>query len=95
MAVSQVSTAPSREEYEAVTKRLDLEGNPPAGLIVHCASELPSGEVQIIDVWASQEELSMFTEQRLFPAFADAGVMERAQAAPRPVTQDAFHLVRG
>ena len=95
MAVSQVSTAPSREDYESVTKRLDLEGNPPAGLIVHCASELPSGEVQILDVWASQEELASFTEQRLFPAFADAGVMDRAMAAPRPVTHEAFHLVQG
>jgi hypothetical protein len=95
MAVVQVTTAPSRDEYESVSKRLDLETDRPVGLIVHSAAELPSGEVQIVDVWESEETLRTFAEQRLFPAFADAGVMDRVQAGPPPVPAEAFHLVRG
>ena len=90
MAIAQVSTAPSRELYDAVVKQLDLEGQRPSGLLVHAASEMPSGEIQIIDVYESREA---FTRSRLFPAFAAAGVEDIAMRAEPPVAHEAFDLV--
>lgn len=95
MAVVQVSSAPSREHYESVAKRLELGADKPAGLIVHAASELPSGEVQIVSVWESRETLEAFVQHRLFPAFADAGVMELVRGSEPPTAYDAIDLVRG
>jgi len=93
MAIAQVSTAPSRELYDAVVKQLDLEGQRPSGLLVHAASEMPSGEIQIIDVYESREALEAFTRSRLFPAFAAAGVEDIAMRAEPPVAYEAFDLV--
>lgn len=93
MPVAQVSTAPSREHYDAVLKHLDLDAQRPAGLILHAASELPSGEIQMIDVYDSREALQSFAESRLFPAFAEAGVAELAMSAAPPVAYDTFDLI--
>jgi hypothetical protein len=95
MAVIQVSSAPSREQYESVSKRLDLESDKPAGLILHGASELPSGEIQIVDVWESRDALQAFAQQRLFPAFADAEMMGTVQDNEPPTPYDVIELVRG
>ena len=93
MAVVQVSTAPSRELYERVTDLIGLEGDLPDGLIVHTASELPSGEVQIIDVYESAEQLQAFGQNRLFPAFEKAGVMDRVLAQGPPSPHEPFHFL--
>ncbi|HET7311247.1 MAG TPA: hypothetical protein VFJ17_07965 [Mycobacteriales bacterium] len=93
MAVAQVSSAPSRELYDAVTKQLDLDGQRPEGMLIHAASELPSGEVQIIDVYESREALEAFAKSRLFPAFAAAGVEDVAMRGGRPVAYEAFDLI--
>ncbi|GAC1380542.1 MAG: hypothetical protein NVSMB48_06800 [Marmoricola sp.] len=75
MPVVQVAFAPSRAEYEKVRGLLNLEADPPSGSIHHNAAELPSGEVQIIDVWESRADAAAFGE-RIFKAFAEAGVLE-------------------
>ena len=93
MAITQVSTAPNRELYDSVVKHLGLDGDRPTGLLVHAASELPSGEVQIIDVYESREALEAFTQSRLFPAFAAAGVQDIAMRGERPVSYEAFDLI--
>ena len=93
MAVVQISTAPSRELYDKVTSLLALEGDSPDGLISHTAVELPSGQVQIVDVYATDEQLRRFSEQRLFPAFEQAGVMELVAANEPPAVHQAFHAV--
>jgi len=93
MAVVQVSSAPSRELYDAVVGHLDLEGNRPAGMLLHSAAELPSGEIQIVDVYESTDALQAFGQSRLFPAFAAAGVADIAMAGDRPVAREAFHVV--
>ena len=93
MAVVQISTAPSRTLYEKVTSLLSLADAVPAGLISHTAVELPSGEVQIIDVYATTEQLRSFSEQQLFPAFEQAGVMDMVMANEPPVVRESFHTV--
>ena len=47
MTVVMMSTAPDRDEYDRVSKFVNISGDRPAGLILHAAAELPTGEVQI------------------------------------------------
>ena len=94
MAISQVSTAPNREAYDAVQKVLDMAGNRPDGLILHTAAETSSGEVQIVDVWESNEAIDAFVQQRLMPAFAQTGYMEQAMGQQPPTPYEVFDLIR-
>jgi hypothetical protein len=94
MAVVLSSTAPERDLYDRVSNIVDISGERPAGLILHAAAQLPSGEVQIFEVWDSEASVSAFTKQRMIPAFTQAGVLDDVQARPRPVHYDLFELVR-
>lgn len=40
---------------------------PPPGLIVHLAIELPAGGLRYVTVWDSQEDSDRFSEERLHP----------------------------
>jgi hypothetical protein len=93
MPIVSISTAPSRELYEQVTKEADLAGNRPDGLVLHAASELPGGEVQIVDVWGSAAAHEAFGRSRLFPAFAAVGVLEMVEAGPRPALSETFDFI--
>ena len=94
MAMSQVSSAPNRDAYDAVMKVLDMAGNRPDGLILHSAAETPSGEIQILDVWESQEAGDAFVQQRLMPAFQQTGFMEQVMSQEPPTPYEVFDLVR-
>lgn len=93
MAIVQVSSAPSRAEYEQVLGLVGLDENRPAGLILQTAAEQADGQVQIVTVWESAEAATTFVESRLFPAFAKAGVMDQVMASPPPVPLEAFHFI--
>lgn len=93
MPIVQVSHADSRAQYEAVSELLDLSANRPAGLILHSASETPSGTIEIVDVWASAEHAAAFEREHLFPAFEATGVMAQIGARPRPVAYEPFDYV--
>jgi hypothetical protein len=92
MAIIQVTTAPSRAQYEQVVKAVDLSDRP-AGLILHAAAQLPTGEVQIVDVYDSIEAAVAFRDSRLFPAFKEVGVFEMVQASPQPAPLEIFDFV--
>jgi hypothetical protein len=93
MTVMMVSTAPDRDVYDRVSKFVNIAGDRPAGLILHAAAELPTGEVQIFDVWDSEESISAFAEQRIMPAFAEARVLDIVQSRPRPVHHITFEFI--
>lgn len=93
MPIVQVSHADSRAQYEAVSELLDLSANRPAGLILHSASETPSGTIEIVDIWASADHAAAFEREQLFPAFEAAGVMAQIGARPRPVAYEPFDYV--
>lgn len=89
MPVAMVSYADSKAEYDAVSGVMTPK---PQGLIVHAASELPDGRVQIIDLWEDQASSQGFAENVLFPAFRQAGLLEQLLAAPQPVAYETFHV---
>ncbi len=93
MPAVMVSASPSRELYDRVDSELKLSESRPDGLIVHAASETSDGTVEIVDVWESVEAMRRFQEDRLFPAFQAAGVMELVQQAGPPTPREPFHYV--
>jgi len=94
MTVLMVSTAPDRPSYDKVAGIVDLVADRPAGLVLHAASELPDGSVQIVDVWESAEHAEAFGRDRIFPAFAAAGVLEQMTNQPPPVPYPTIDMVR-
>jgi hypothetical protein len=61
------------DKYNAVIKQLDDAGaGAPKGRSIHVALE-SNGEIQVFDVWDSQEEFDAFGET-LVPILTEAGV---------------------
>ena len=73
MAIGMITRLPEgagAAEYDAVNARMDIENNPPEGVIFHCAGEL-DGRFQVFDVWESREHHDRFVEERLKPAIRE------------------------
>ena len=98
MGIVVIGHAPNREMYEAVNDAMTAAngGQMPtfAGLVVHTASQLQDGRIQVVDVWESAEAEQNFTENFLMPAFVKAGVPAEAMAAGAPERTEPFELVR-
>jgi heme-degrading monooxygenase HmoA len=80
-------------DYEKVTQALNVDGDPPPGLIVHAAGEV-DGKWRSVDVWESEADYNRFREERLMPAVIQAMGEEAVAAGPPP--QESFevkHLV--
>jgi hypothetical protein len=86
-----------RAMIEATSAQMDVRGNPPAGLLIHIATEEADG-VRIIDVWNSQADYEAFAESRLRPAITSVAAeqgMELPEDGPTPTFTEAFDLVLG
>jgi len=57
------------DQYDAVDKALDPQGNPPDGLIAHTA-RFDGDTLKVLDVWESPEAFGAFAESRLGPTIA-------------------------
>src|SRR4051812_19157678 len=85
MALVVITIPPGIDEdmYDAVNAKLGDEM--PEGLLVHSSGRNESGELQIVDVWESQETHDRFTEGRLWDAIkavASERGMDAEQAPP-------------
>ena len=49
-------------------EQLDIEANPPAGMLVHTAGFTGSGQFRIVDVWESEGNWAEFRDGRLAEA---------------------------
>jgi hypothetical protein len=72
------------EDYEAVMRELDLEGQPADGGIVHVACITGAG-LRVLDVWESEEKWDRFLSERLGPAIARAGLEGEPQVDLAPL----------
>jgi len=75
-------------------EKLGNADDPPAGLIIHTASEV-DGRVRVVDVWESQQAYEAFERDRLMPAFAAAGITPEMQAMAQPERSETFDVLRG
>jgi hypothetical protein len=78
------------EMYDGVTAEMDVENNPPEGLLFHWAGEV-EGKWTITDVWETTEAHDRFRDERLMPAVQKVSGMDPSEG-PRPtVTEFAVH----
>lgn len=68
----------STTNYDAVKERLNVDADPPEGLIVHTAG-FDGGVFRIFDVWESEAQQVRFRDERLAPIVQD---VMRSGAAP-------------
>jgi hypothetical protein len=76
--------------YDGVSAEMDIENDPPLGLIFHWAGEV-DGKWTVTNVWESRDSYDRFREERLFPAIRKVSGMDPA-AGPLPtITEFAVH----
>ena len=80
--------------YDAVTAKINVDADPPEGMIVHTAGFSDDGTFRIFDVWESEDLMHRFDENRLGPAIQE--VMGGDGGEPDRRSQyELHHLVRG
>ena len=57
----------SREQYQAAREMMDIDRKHPLGLIMHGASEVGDGMIQVAQIWESEEYARRFDEELLRP----------------------------
>ncbi len=61
------------DQYDAVMAKLGLDGNPPAGGVLHMATATDEG-VEICEIWQTEQAFNGFLEQRLLPVVSELGI---------------------
>jgi hypothetical protein len=74
----------TQEQYETVHGHMNVQGDPPEGLIFHMAGPIDEG-FGVIDCWESREHFDAFVQSRLGPAIAELG--DRAMPGPPDIKQ--------
>src|SRR5947209_20550083 len=64
--------APGTTNYDAISAKLDVQTNPPEGLIAHTAGRDSNGVFGIFDIWESPEQAKRFQDERLMPSVREA-----------------------
>jgi hypothetical protein len=72
----------STTNYDAVKAKLNVEGDRPAGMIIHTAGFTAEGVFRIFDVWDTEEQHARFMSERLMPIVEE--VMSADSSATRP-----------
>lgn len=74
----------TKEQYEAINAEMNVEAEPPAGLIFHAGGPVHEGW-GVLDFWESREQFDRFSEERLGPAIAALG--DRAPQGPPEIKE--------
>lgn len=78
----------TEEQYEAINAKMNVEAEPPEGLVFHAAGPIKSGW-GILDFWESREQFDSFQQSRLGPAVAELG--DAAPPSPPEVKEFPVH----
>lgn len=86
MAIVVVGVIPggNQETYETVSAKVISGGQLPDGCQLHVAGPVDEGW-RIITVWDSPEHLQRFRDEKLLPAFREAGVEDDVTPQVNPV----------
>jgi hypothetical protein len=76
--------------YDGVTGAIDIENDPPAGLIFHWAGDV-DGKWAITNVWESREAHDRFREDRLLPAIREVSGRDPAEGPQPTITESPVH----
>lgn len=75
--------------YDAVSERLGIEADPPAGLLIHTAGFTGQGQFRISNVWDSEASWESFRDGRLAEALKP--LMESGEGTP-PSAEYSYEL---
>jgi len=82
----------TQQQYEAVHGAMNVDANPPDGLIFHSAGPIEDGW-GVIDFWESREAFDRFAQARLMPTVQQLG--SQAPPSPPDIKQFAvFHFTK-
>jgi hypothetical protein len=59
----------TKQMYEDLRKEVDWENNPPAGIILHAAALDKSGNIQVADLWESEQDFTNYFNSKLKAGF--------------------------
>ena len=76
--------------YDSVQAEMDLENNPPEGLLFHWAGDV-DGKWTVTDVWETREAYDRFRDGRLLPAVQKVSGMDPATSPQPTITEFAVH----
>lgn len=71
------------DQYEAIRKTINWEGNIPKGAVFHVAAFEKNG-IRVTDIWESENEFNDFVQTRLMPGTAAAGIKGQPQVEILP-----------
>lgn len=78
----------TQDQYDAIHGLMDIDANPPAGMIFHMAGPVDGGW-RIVDVWESRAAFDAFMGAQVQPAMQELG--ERSFASPPDVEEFPVH----
>ncbi len=78
----------TQEQYDAVDEQIQVDSDPPEGLIFHSAGPIEDGW-GVIDFWESREHFDRFRESRLGPGIGAVG--ERGPQSPPEIKEFPVH----
>ena|SRR5215212_4997012 len=90
VAIVMETPMPDTAAYDAVNQKMDIDNNPPEGLILHSAGRAENGNWRIFDVWESHGHFDRFSQERLGPALSE--VMGDQMGSGGPPQQEIYEL---
>jgi hypothetical protein len=79
----------STSHYDAIFARLEIEADPPKGLVVHTAG-FTGDQFRIVDVWETEEDKANFYEGRVMPIVMQ--IMSEAETQTEPPRMYSYEL---
>lgn len=64
----------TQDTYDNLRETVNWEGHHPAGALFHAAAFDEEGDLHVVDIWDSPQELDAFVGGRLMPALQGLGV---------------------
>jgi hypothetical protein len=80
---------PGTDNFDAISAKLDVENNPPEGLIAQGAGRDSNGVFRVFAIWESAEHARRFQEDQLMPLVQE--MMPQRGGRP-PDVQDMYEL---
>jgi hypothetical protein len=84
----------TKDQYDEVDKKLDVENNPPDGLLIHTAEDLGGGKMRVVDVWESADRLEAFTTGPLMEAMTEVMGPQDPESGTPPEIRELHNVAR-
>jgi quinol monooxygenase YgiN len=84
----------SKDQYDEVNQKLDVESNPPDGLLIHAAEDVGGGKMRVVDVWESAGQLEAFTNGPLMAAMTEVMGEQDPDSANPPEVRELHNVVK-